>query len=111
MTKYTFVFMMALQLFSSVAMAEQPVAEIDQEVVHLLSLNEEQAVSYSTIMQRQRAVYQVLQPQGWAQQMAFYEQTFDRLKPVLTEVQHIRFVAYMNSFMEATPEQDLVAME
>ena len=36
--------------------------------------------------------------------MVFYEEIPARLKPVLTEVQHIRFVAYMNSFMEATAQ-------
>ena len=111
MTKYTYVFMIALLNFTSVAMAQESVNEIDLEVVGLLSLNYEQAVAYSAIMERQRAVFRTLKPRGWEQQKAFYEETFVKLKPVLTEEQYIRFVAYMDSFLEATPEEYLLVMD
>ena len=111
MKKYAFVFMIAQLVLSSAVMAREPVDAIDLEVVVLLSLNDEQAVAYSAVMQQQRALFRSLQPRGWQQQMAFYQQTFSKLKPVLTEEQHIRFVAYMDSFIEATPDENLLAME
>ena len=66
---------------------------------------------YSAIMQRQRAAYRILNQRSLEQQMAFYQQTFTKLKPVLSKEQHIRFVAYMDSFIEAIPDEELVAME
>ena len=111
MTKYAFVLMIVQLVFSSVAMAQGAVHEIDLEVVELLSLTDEQAVTYSTIMQRQRAIYARLKPRHWEQQKAFYDQTYARLKPVLTGEQYIRFLAYMDSFIEAISDEELVAME
>ena len=111
MKKIAFVFMLAQLVLSSVVMAQDRVDVIDLEVVVLLSLDDEQAVAYSAIMQQQRALFRTQQPRGWQQQMAFYQETYARLKPVLTEQQHIRFVAYMDSFIEATPDEELLAME
>jgi len=111
MLKHTFIFMIALLVLTSEVMAQVSVDEIDLEVVGLLSLNDEQAVAYSAIMQKQRAVFLTLKPRRWEQQKAFYEDTFARLKPVLTEEQYFRFVAYMDSFLEATPDEDLLVME
>lgn len=45
------------------------------------------------------------------QQKAFYQETFARVRPVLTGDQYIRFVAYMDSFLEAIPEEGLLVME
>ncbi len=111
MLKYTFIFMIALLVLTSVVMAQEPVDEIDLEVVSLLSLDDEQAVAYSAIMQKQRAVFRTLKPRSWEQQKAFYEDTFAMLMPVLTDEQYFRFVAYMDSFLEATPYEDLLVME
>jgi hypothetical protein len=111
MKKFNLVFMITLLVLSSNAMAQGAVDEIDLEVVSLLSLNDQEAVAYSAIMQRQRALYRTLKPSRWEQQLAFYEETFARLKPVLSAQQHVRFVAYMDSFIEAIPEQHLLAMD
>ena len=111
MTKYIFIFVVMLQVLSRVAMAQEPVDEIDLEVVGLLSLTHEQAVAYSAVMQRQRVVFRTREPRGWDEQKAFYQETFARLKPVLSREQHIRFVAYMDSFLEAIPDEDLLAMK
>jgi hypothetical protein len=89
-------------------LAQESVDEIDLEVVKLLSLNDEQAVTYSTIMQRRRTAFRNLKPRRWKQQMAFYEETFDMLKPVLTEEQHIRFVAYMGSFIDVAQDEEFL---
>lgn len=104
MRKFAVVFTVALLVLPRVVMALEPVDEIDLEVVSLLSLNQEQAVAYSTIMQRRRTAFRNLKPRHWEQQMAFYEETFDMLKPVLTEEQYIRFVAYMDSFIEVAQD-------
>jgi hypothetical protein len=111
MTKFAFIFMIALLVLNSEVLAQQPVDEIDLEVVRLLNLNQEQAIAYSTIMQQQRAAYSTLKPRRWEQQKAFYDETFARLKPVLTGEQYIRFVAYMDSFLEAIPDENLLVME
>lgn len=111
MTKYSFVFMLTMLVLTKLAIAGEPVAEVDLEVVGLLSLNHEQAVAYSAIMQRQRVVFRTLKPRGWQQHKAFYQETFSRLKPVLSAEQYSRFVAYMDSFLEAIPEEDLLVME
>lgn len=115
MTKFTFIFMIALLVLTGEVMAQKqtrpPVDEIDLEVVSLLDLNDEQAVAYSSIMQQQRAVFRTLKLRRWEQHKAFYDETYARLKPVLTAEQHIRFVAYMDSFIEAIPDGDLLAME
>ena len=39
--------------------------------------------------------------------MAFYEETYDMLKPVLTGEQYIRFLAYMDSFIEVAQDEVL----
>jgi hypothetical protein len=111
MKNYAFVFMIELLVLTSEVMAQQSVDKIDLEVAVLLSLNDEQALAYSAIMQRQREVFQTLKPSRWEQQKAFYDETFARLKPVLTEEQYVRFVGYMDSFMEAMPEGELLVME
>ena len=111
MMKLAFILMIALRILSGEVMAREQVDEIDLEVVSLLNLDGEQAVAYSAIMQRQRALYRTLQPTGWTQQRAFYRDTFDKLKPVLSEEQHLRFVGYMDSFLEAIPADDLLVME
>ena len=111
MTRLTFVFMMMLLILTSEVMAQKAVDEIDLEVVSLLRLNDEQAVAYSTVMQRERERFRSLKLRRWEQHRAFYEETFARLKPVLTEKQHMRFVRYMDSFLEAIPDEELVAME
>lgn len=111
MTKYAFIILIAQLAFTSAVMAGEPVHEIDLEVVDLLSLDDQQALAYSAIMQRQRAEYRSLNPRRWEQQKAFYDETFARLRPVLTGEQYIRFLAYMDSFLEAMPEEDLLVME
>jgi hypothetical protein len=103
--------MLALLVFSGITKAQESVDKIDLEVVVLLSLNKEQAIAYSSIMQQQRAEFRALKPAGWSQQKIFYEKTLARLKPVLTEEQHIRFVAYMDSFLEEIPDESMLAME
>ena len=111
MTKCRVVLMLALLVLSGISGAQESVDEIDLEVIILLGLNNEQAMAYSLIMQQQRAEFRTLKPAGWVQQKRFYEKTFARLEPVLTEEQHIRFVAYMDSFLEAVPDEALLAME
>lgn len=111
MNNFTFLFIIPLLVFTTQVMAREAVHEIDLEVVSLLSLDDAQAVAYSAVMQQQRAVYRSRSPRGWEQQRAFYQQTFARLKPVLTAEQHVRFVGYMDSFLEAIPEQDLLVVK
>jgi hypothetical protein len=111
MKKYSLVFMIALLVSTSAAIAGESVDEIDLEVVALLSLNDKQALAYSAIMRQQRVLFRTQQPRGWAQQKVFYAKTFARVKPVLTEEQYIRFVGYMDSFLEAVPDEALLAME
>lgn len=111
MTRYRLVFLLVLLVLTNTALAQESVDEIDQEVVILLSLNNEQALAYSSIMQQQRVMFDELKPSGWAQQQAFYQATYTRVKRVLTEQQYMRFVAYMDSFLESIPDDELLAME
>jgi hypothetical protein len=111
MRKVAALFIIVLLASPRVMMAQESVDEIDLEVVRLLSLNDEQALTYSAIMQRRRTAYRNLQPRRWEQQMAFYEETFDMLKTVLSEQQHIRFVAYMNSFIEVAQDEEFLENE
>lgn len=111
MSRSAFALMIALLVLPGELIAREVVHEIDLEVVSLLGLSDEQALAYSTIMQRQRAVYRNLQPRHWEQQKAFYEETYARLRPVLTGEQYLRFLAYMDSFIEATPDDELLVME
>ena len=111
MTKFINVLIVTLSLLTSNVLAQKAVDEIDLEVVQLLNMNQQQAVSYSIIMQRQRESYQILQPTHWQQKLAFYEETYDKLKSVLSEEQHIRFIAYMDSFIEAIPMNDSLVMK
>lgn len=111
MRKFNIVFIIALYASLGVAIAREPVDEIDLEVVRLLNLNDAQAVAYSAIMQRRRLAFRNLNPRHWEQQMAFYKETFDMLKPVLTEEQHIRFVAYIDSFIEMEQNEEFLAKE
>ncbi len=111
MRKVVVVFMIALLISPRVMMAQGSVDEIDLEVVGLLGLNKERAVAYSAIMQQRRKAFRNLKPVRWEQQMAFYEETFDMLKPVLTKEQYIRFLAYMDSFIEVEQDDNLLGME
>ncbi|MEJ2393749.1 MAG: hypothetical protein P8Z77_03035 [Candidatus Thiodiazotropha sp.] len=107
MMKFAVVIIIVLLALPSVVMALEPVDEIDLEVVSLLNLNEAQAVAYSAIMQQRRTAFRDLKPGRREQQMAFYEETYDMLKPVLTGVQYIRFLAYMDSFIEVAQDEVL----
>jgi hypothetical protein len=111
MRKFAIVFVIVLFASLGVAKAQEPVDEIDLEVVRLLSLNIAQAVAYSTIMQRRRIAFRSLKPRNWEQQMAFYKETFDMLKPVLTKEQHMRFMAYIDSFIEGEQDEEFLAKE
>ena len=111
MRKFVVVILITLLASPRVMMAQESVDEIDLEVVRLLSLNNEQAVAYSTIMQRRRTAFRNLKPRRWEQQMAFYGETFDLLKPVLTEEQHIQFMAYIDSFIEAAQDEEFQVIE
>jgi hypothetical protein len=103
--------MIALLASPRVIMAQESVDEIDLEVVRLLHLNNKRAVAYSAIMQQRRKAFRNLRTRQLEQQMTFYEETFELLKPVLTEEQYIRFVAYMDSFIEVAQDDILLGME
>lgn len=111
MKKYAVVLMIALLTLPKVVLAREAVDEIDLEVIRLLGMNSEQSVAYSLVMQQQRVEFRIRKPLDWVQQQAFYEETFARVKPVLNEEQYIRFIAYMDSFLEAIPKPNLLAME
>ena len=110
MAKFAFIIMLALLAPTRMLLAQELVDEIDLEVVRLLSLDQEQAVAYSAIMQRQRVAFSSLKSSRWEQQKVFYEETFNMLKPVLTEEQYIRFVGYIDSFIEMEQDEDFMGM-
>jgi hypothetical protein len=60
MSKFTLIILLVLLAPTRILMAQELVDEIDLEVVRLLSLDQEQAIAYSTIMQRQRVAFRSL---------------------------------------------------
>lgn len=85
-------------------------AEVDREMIELLALNDKQALAYLAIMLKQREVFRARQYQEWEQQLAFYEETYAMLKPVLTEQQLGKFIGIIDSVIEDT-EEEFLAME
>lgn len=86
-------------------------AEVDREMIELLALNDQQALAYLTIMLKRRDVFLAIQDQDWEQHLAFYEQTYALLKPVLTEQQLAKFIGIIDSVIEDTEEEDFLVME
>jgi hypothetical protein len=80
-------------------------------MIQQLALDPDQAFAYLEIIQRQRELFLGLQPNKWQQELALYHETFALLKPVLTLEQHAIFVGIINSVIEQTEDENLLAME
>ncbi len=109
-----FILMLIMMLLASVSVAleaSETYTEVDQEMIQLLDLNPSQARAYIAIIEKQRALYLLQTPQNWQQELAFYQQTFTLLRPVLSSQQHAQFVGIINSVIEDTGDQEMVVME
>lgn len=104
--------LLAVLLSSASVIAETGVtyAEVDREIIELLALNDEQALAYLAIMFKQRDVFRTRRDRQWDQQLAFYEETYAMLKPVLTEQQLATFIGIIDSVIEDT-QDEFLAME
>ena len=104
------IMLLALCLSTSVA-AESRVnyAEVDREMIGLMQLDPQQAVSYRQIMNRQRQSFARLAPGQWQQELALYRETFRLLEPVLSAEQHRIFVGVINSVIEFPENPELLA--
>ncbi len=95
---------------SAGADAREMYAEVDQEMIELLALKHDQALAYLTIIEKRRELFLELKTREWQQELAFYQETFAMLKPVLTRKQHATFVAIINSVIEDTEDRELLVM-
>jgi len=89
-----------LAAISGGAQAQESFADIDQELIEQLDLNQEQGLAYIAIMKEQREAFFALQEREWQLQLALYQETFTKLKPVLSEAQLNEFIAVINCVVE-----------
>ncbi len=101
---------MLLTSTSVAAEAGDMYAEADREMIELLALNHDQALAYLAIIEKQRELFLALKAREWQQELAFYQQTFALLKPVLTRKQYVQFVGIINSVIEDTNDNELLVM-
>jgi hypothetical protein len=107
------VLIIAIALFASTSVvvnAQESVDKTDREMIEYLHLNSKQAMAYSAIMQKQRPAFLALKPHQWQQQQVLYEETFAMLKTVLDDKQYTTFVAFMDSIIEQTQDEDFLVM-
>jgi hypothetical protein len=108
-----FILMVVMVLLASTGVfadAGDTYAEVDREMIELLGLNSSQAVAYVAIIEKQRALFLALKGQEWEQELAFYQQTFALLKPVLSGRQYAQFVGIINSVIEDTEKKEFLVM-
>ncbi len=101
---------MLLASTSVAAEAGDMYAEADREMIELLALNHDQALAYLAIIEKQRELFLALKAREWQQELAFYQQIFALLKPVLTRKQYVQFVGIINSVIEDTNDNELLVM-
>lgn len=68
---------------------------IDQELVMLLQLRDNQIDEYLKIIDKQRKIFLATPDSQWEKQLAIYEETFEKLKPILDKIQFAQFTAYV----------------
>lgn len=105
------VVIMLLPFASFIAQAGDAYTETDREMIELLALNQSQAVAYVAIMAKQREIYLNLKAQQWQQELAFYQQTFALLEPLLSSRQYAQFVGIINSVIEDTEDNEVLVMQ
>jgi hypothetical protein len=89
-----------------------PDHSIDQEMINLLQLREEQVEPYLRIIKQQRQILLAIPDSQWQKQRTLYEETFERLKPLLDEAQYSQFTAAVGCLIiERLPLESHLVLE
>ncbi len=111
--KMSVLFAVIVMLVSTAGLAQTEVtyAEVDQEMIQLLDLDEAQAIAYREVIHKARQRLLELDSGSWQQELAVYRELIGLLKPVLSSRQHAQFVGILNSAIEYTEEDFHLARE